>query len=115
DRRRDGPNRRRLGARVAVEPGRAFIGGHRNRGGGEGFAGGRRRLAIAPYLAIAVVGRLLDRDRRLERLEHQVPPAALGPRALALGAAYDKPVAGARHRDREQPPLIALRPAPRSP
>src|SRR5262249_27007505 len=108
DRRRDGPNRRRLGARLAGEPGRAVIGGARNRGGGRGLAGGRRRLAIAPYLAIAVVGRLLDRDRRLERLEHQVPPAALGPRALAVGAAYDEPVDGARHRDVEQPPVLVL-------
>src|SRR5439155_17490629 len=73
ERRRDEPNRRRFGARIAVEPGRAFIRGRRWRGGGEGFAGRRRRLAIAPDLAVAVVGGLLDRDRRLERRKHQVP------------------------------------------
>src|SRR5262249_3841988 len=107
ERGRDGPNRRRLGLRVAVEPGRAVLPGHR-RGGGEGLASRRRRLAIAPHLAVAVVGALLERDRRLERLEHQVPPAALGPRALAVGPADDEAVDGARHGDVEQPPIFVL-------
>src|SRR5262249_57117962 len=107
------PNRRRLGVRVTVEPGRAFLRGHRRRRG-EAYAGRRRRLAIAPDFAVAVVGRFLERGRRLERREHQVPPTALGPRALAFGAAYDEPVDRARHRDVEQPPIFVLGLAPRA-
>src|SRR5262249_55851856 len=103
----------RLGFRAAVEQGRAFLRGRRRRGG-EAYAGGRRRLAIAPDFAVAVVGRFLERDRRLERRKHQVPPAALGPRALAVGAAYDEPVDGARHGDVEQPPIFVLGLVPRA-
>src|SRR5262249_14411925 len=65
ERRRDEPNRRRFGACVAGEPGRAVSRWARRRGGGEGLARRRARLAIAPRLAVAVVGGLLDRDRRL--------------------------------------------------
>src|SRR5262249_8472957 len=52
ERRRDRPNWRRLGFRVAVEPGRALLRGYRRRGG-EAYAGGRRRLAITPDFAVA--------------------------------------------------------------
>src|SRR5262249_56638208 len=89
----------------AIEPGRAFLLGHR-RGGGEAFTGRRRRLAIAPHPPVAVVGGLLERDRRLERVEHQVPPAALRPRALAVGPADDEAVDGARHGALETPPIF---------
>src|SRR5262249_11379607 len=68
--------------------------------------GSNGRLAVAPDLPVAIL--LFDRERRLERREHQVPPAALRPRALTLGAADDEPVDGTRHGDVEQAPVFVL-------
>src|SRR5262245_46586502 len=107
-RRREDTDSRRLRARLVPEPGWWPIGSYRHRGSNEGFLRRDLRLAIAPHHPVAVTGRLLDRDRRLERREHQVPPAALGPQALALGAANDQAVDGARHCDVEQTPIFVF-------
>src|SRR5215470_19406395 len=69
--------------------------------------GSRWPLAIAPELAIAVVGRLPGRDL-LERIEHEVVPAAFRALALTVVAADDEPLARARQGHVEQSAILVL-------
>src|SRR5439155_17829858 len=85
--------RRWLGGSVVAEPWRQHV--------CFDFWQWRRRrvrrwcFAVAPELAIAVVGRLPERDL-LERIEHEIVPAAFRSLALAIVAADDEPFARAR-------------------
>src|SRR6185437_247107 len=106
--RRDGARGGLLLRRVAREPGR-----HRNRLRRWLVAYGRAQrfslaLAIAQHVAHAVVGRLAD-ALAFERVAHELVPAAVGDLPVALGAADDQPLGGARHRDVEQAAVFVAR------
>src|SRR5205085_6353208 len=75
---RDWHDLRQLSRRVAIEPGWARAGSdYRSRYcRGDRLGGLRRPLAIAPDVAVAIIGGLLHRGRRLQGYEHEVVPAA---------------------------------------
>ena len=114
------PRRRRATARAAPmpRPPRA----HRVRARRAASSAGAAAAALggdqrrAPAAAPCDSARPCRRRRRpvprpisgYKARSNQVPPAALRAAALALGAAHDQPVDGARHRHIEEPPILVL-------